>query len=309
MGRAARASNGYAGTTAIPDASGRTLPGAPSFSCSSVATACGSRRGRPHSSTSESTERSVRGSSCGPTPGLALAVASERAVRETARPWRAPVRRLRRHPLSWGEALRVARAVVLLSLLQGAKCAGEEDERVIDARGTHVVESPYDDPVVAGEMLGDDLTLEGGEGVGDQRCAAAPELPVQVGEPIRAGRSRPPANRSWCQPSTLTPKRPARRMRDQVSELRAAQNDTSGGSSETDVSEFTINPARSPSGVAVTNATPVANLPSASRNERASGAGTGWGRGSERHLNGARALRRGRRGRCSHTRGWRRADA
>jgi hypothetical protein len=61
-------------------------------------------------------------------------------------------------------------------------------------------------------------------------------------------------------------------MRVQVSELRAGQNDTKGGSSETDVSELTISPAGSPSGVAVTNATPVVNLPSASRNERASGA-------------------------------------
>ncbi len=38
------------------------------------------------------------------------------------------------------------------------------------------------------------------------------------------------------------------------------------------MSEFTINPAGSRSGVAVTTATPVANLPSVSRNERASGA-------------------------------------
>ncbi len=57
-----------------------------------------------------------------------------------------------------------------------------------------------------------------------------------------------------------------------MSELRAGQNDTKGGSSETDVSELTISPAGSPSGAAVTNATPVANLPSASRNEHASGA-------------------------------------
>src|SRR5215218_860967 len=62
-------------------------------------------------------------------------------------------------------------------------------------------------------------------------------------------------------------------MRDHVSELREGQNATSGGSSETDVSEFTISPVGSPSGAAVTNATPVANLPSASRNERGSGAG------------------------------------
>ena len=65
-------------------------------------------------------------------------------------------------------------------------------------------------------------------------------------------------------------------MRDQVSELRDGQNAIRGGSSETEVSEFTTSPAGSPSGAAVTNATPVANLPSASRNERASCAGAGW---------------------------------
>ena len=78
-------------------------------------------------------------------------------------------------------------------------------------------------------------------------------------------------------------------MRDHVSELRDGQNETRGGSSETDVSELTISPAGSPSGAAVTNATPVANLPSASRNERASGAGAAVGWGCERHLSGATA--------------------
>src|SRR5438270_343308 len=62
-------------------------------------------------------------------------------------------------------------------------------------------------------------------------------------------------------------------MRDHVSELRDGQKETRGGSSETDVSEFTIRPAGSPSGAAVMKATPVANLASASRNERASRAG------------------------------------
>jgi hypothetical protein len=74
----------------------------------------------------------------------------------------------------------------------------------------------------------------------------------------------------------FTAKRPALRMRDQVSELRAGQNETSGGSSETDVSELMIKPAGSPPGAAVTKATPVANRPSASRNERGSGAGALW---------------------------------
>jgi len=60
-------------------------------------------------------------------------------------------------------------------------------------------------------------------------------------------------------------------MRDHVNDLRDGQNATKGGSSETDVSEFTINPTGSPSGAAVTSATPVANRASASRNKRALG--------------------------------------
>src|SRR5215208_5795043 len=83
------------------------------------------------------------------------------------------------------------------------------------------------------------------------------------------------AKRSCCRPSTFTAKRPARRMRCQVSELREGQNDTRGGSSETEVSELTISPAGWPSGAAVTKATPVANLPSASRNARGSGPAVG----------------------------------
>ena len=64
-------------------------------------------------------------------------------------------------------------------------------------------------------------------------------------------------------------------MRDHVSELRDGQNRTSGGVSETEVSELTISPAGSPSGAAVTNAMPVAKRASASRNERVSGPGGG----------------------------------
>src|SRR5215211_6100848 len=75
---------------------------------------------------------------------------------------------------------------VAVSLLHGAKRAREEDERVFDGREVQVVDPPYDDPVIAGGMLGDDLALEGGEGVGEQRDAAASEFPVEAGEPVRA---------------------------------------------------------------------------------------------------------------------------
>jgi hypothetical protein len=50
-------------------------------------------------------------------------------------------------------------------------------------------------------------------------------------------------------------------MRDHVSELRAGQKEIRGGVRETDVRELTIKQVGSPSGAAVTNATPVANLP------------------------------------------------
>src|SRR3954453_15450551 len=60
-------------------------------------------------------------------------------------------------------------------------------------------------------------------------------------------------------------------MRDHRSEAREGENETRGGSSETDVSELTISPAGSPPGAAATNATPVAKAPSASRNDRAGG--------------------------------------
>src|SRR5215218_7357990 len=100
------------------------------------------------------------------------------------------------------------------------------------------------------------------------------------------------AKRSCCRPRTFTAKRPVLRMRCQVSELREGQNDTRGGSSETEVSELTISPAGWPSGAAVMKATPVANLPSASRNERASSAGAA-GRGGWAGAAGAISVERG----------------
>jgi hypothetical protein len=54
----------------------------------------------------------------------------------------------------------LAARVVSPSLLDGAECAGEEDERVFDGGGVQVVDLGHDDRVVAGGMLGDDLTLE-----------------------------------------------------------------------------------------------------------------------------------------------------
>jgi hypothetical protein len=69
------------------------------------------------------------------------------------------------------------------------ECAGEEDERLLDGRDVQAVDPPHHDPVIAGEMFGDDFTLERGKGIGENRFAAAPAPPVEVGEPVRAGRS------------------------------------------------------------------------------------------------------------------------
>jgi hypothetical protein len=141
---------------------------------------------------------------------------------------------------------------------------------------------------------------------GVHRRAGAPSRGRRIGPPrgvwpvVRTARAVARAR--------LTPKRPARRIRVQVSELRAGENDTRGGSSETDASEFTISPAGSPPGAAVTKATPVANLARASRNERGSDAGAGWA-GAASAISGATALRPEQRGRGSRRRGWRRAGA
>jgi len=109
------------------------------------------------------------------------------------------------------------------------------------------------------------------------------------GTPSRPGAQSTPVNRSasagvarrtkrsCLRPSTLTPKRLVCRMRDHVSDVRDGQKAMSGGSSETDVSEFTIRPAGSPAGAAVTKAIPVVNLERAFRKVRAfGGVAAGW---------------------------------
>jgi catechol 2,3-dioxygenase-like lactoylglutathione lyase family enzyme len=77
-----------------------------------------------------------------------------------------------------------------------AECAREEDERLIARRDAHLLDLPDDDPVIAGWMLGDDLALKGGEGVREQRHAATPKIPLEIGEPVRTGRSY-----GWCPPT------------------------------------------------------------------------------------------------------------
>ncbi|MEA2269100.1 MAG: hypothetical protein QOC64_1710, partial [Solirubrobacteraceae bacterium] len=96
---------------------------------------------------------------------------------------------------------------------------------------TQVVHPAYDDPVIAGRMLGDDLAFQHGQGAREQRHAAMSRRPVPAGEAVRAGEARGLANRSCSCAGTFTPKCRARRIRDHVSELREGQNDTSGGSS------------------------------------------------------------------------------
>ena len=63
---------------------------------------------------------------------------------------------------------------------------------------------------------------------------------------------------SWPSARMFTTKRPALRIAGHVSDRLPGQNRISGGSSETDVSEFTASPCGSPSHIAVTIDAPVA---------------------------------------------------
>jgi hypothetical protein len=84
------------------------------------------------------------------------------------------------------------------------------------------------------------------ERVREQRYAGASGFPVEAGESLGAAWVARATKSSCCRPSTFTPKRLVRRMRDHVSESRDGQNETRGGSSETAVSELTIYPAGGP---------------------------------------------------------------
>src|SRR4051794_36269184 len=73
----------------------------------------------------------------------------------------------------------------VVAVLQAVEGALEEDERVPGRREVEVVDAPDDDPMVASGMLADDLAIERGQGVGEQRRAATagrpPDAPEAVG--------------------------------------------------------------------------------------------------------------------------------
>ena len=107
---------------------------------------------------------------------------------------------------------------------------------------TEVLHATQHDHVVAGL---DDLL----EGAVEERMhvledrAEAPDPPRHLTEPVGAAASRRADEiGSWCSSSTLTVKCPARSMRGQVVDDFAAQNSTSGGSSETEVKELAARP-------------------------------------------------------------------
>ena len=86
-----------------------------------------------------------------------------------------------------------------------------------------IVDPPHDDPVIAGGVLGDDLALEGGEGVREQRAPPCPRAPSRG---LRSGPRRRASH--GCEPLVVPPQHvhaeaPVRRIRDHVSELRAGR--------------------------------------------------------------------------------------
>ena len=81
-------------------------------------------------------------------------------------------------------------ARVLLRYLRAPNAPAKKTSGSLRGEVRSVVDAAYDDPVIAGGVLGEDLTLECGEGVGEQWYAVGSEFPVEVGESVRAGRGR-----------------------------------------------------------------------------------------------------------------------
>jgi hypothetical protein len=75
-------------------------------------------------------------------------------------------------PLHWGIDARVRRT--------HRKLPAKNMSGSLIGRDAQRVDQPDDDRVVAGGVLGDDLALEGGEGVAEKRDAAAAGLQVEA---------------------------------------------------------------------------------------------------------------------------------
>ena len=105
----------------------------------------------------------------------------------------------------------------------------------------------------------------------------APSSETRTGMPSKRWSGSPASWRQtalWWSARTVTPRWPARRRSGQVLEVRAIENDTSGGSRLTLVKELAARPVSSPSTSAATATTPVGKMPKACGSRR--GRGPGW---------------------------------
>src|SRR5699024_1918370 len=105
----------------------------------------------------------------------------------------------------------------------------------------------------------------------------AASVPGRAGAPLPPGVQSTPANlsppetakprhsSSWSWASTLISSRPASRIFGQLEEVLAGQNDTSGGSSDSEVTDWQAKPCGSAPSKAVITVTPVQKWPSTCR--------------------------------------------
>ena len=147
---------------------------------------------------------------------------------------------------------RYAIAIFTCLALTAAACGSDDDSSADSTSAPVATEAGVTTTVGSASTVGDT------EPSADTDAPAATDAPATTGAPPGAGVVARPANRSipraekrrptssWSAPSTLTASRGDRRSAGHVPEVRARQNDTIGGSSDTEVKELSATPTGAP---------------------------------------------------------------
>ena len=120
--------------------------------------------------------------------------------------------------------------------------------------------------MIPGVVDGVETALDPGQGAVEHWRSVSADVPRDAGELVPARDGEGTAERLLLEGQDVDAERPRPAILGQLVELLAGASATMGGSRESDVKAWQVNPTGRPSSIAVTTVTPVANRPSTSLN-------------------------------------------